>query len=224
LKTQAVVTAALVFSSVLSAQTRAQQKADQKTLDTVYAARRQADDFVNVLWGGELLNKAAGGNPGAEELANKIDADRKRQNRWEISAWTLSNSALQPGESINLEMGNGIVSVNGTVQTAISRGLPISASTAKPDETIVYLVTAPPEIRSRILMEGLRDDLNNFAAILQFDGKSAEGDSVWVSWKSAWFDAQEVFCKYNPGAKFTNLNGEEQTCKASSALRSKTRN
>lgn len=223
MRTQAVVTAALFFFGVLHAQTRAQQNADEKTLDTAYAAREQVDDFVNVLWG-ELLNKAAGGNSAARELADKIDADRKRQNRWEISAWTLSNSALQPGESINLEPGNGVVAVNGTIQTAISRGLPIPPSTGKTDEKIVYMVTAPPEVRSRILMEGLRDDLNNFAAILQFTGKSAESDSFWVSWKSAWFDTREVFCRSNPGAKFTDLNGEEQTCKASSALQSKTRN
>jgi hypothetical protein len=224
LKTQAVVTAGLLlFLGVSRAQTSVQQKSDEKTLDTVYAARKQADDFVNALWGGELLKKGATGIPGAGELANKIDGDRKRQNSWEISAWTLSNSALQPGESINLELGNGVVAVNGTIQTAVSRGLPIPPSTAKPDEKIVYMVKAPPEIRSCILMEGLRDDLNNFAAILQFDGKSAESDSIWISWKSAWFDAQEVFCKYSPGAKFTNLNGEEQTCKASPTLQSKTR-
>jgi hypothetical protein len=222
-KPRALVIAALLFG-ILRPQTRTQRKADEKTLDAVYAARRQADDFVNVLRGGDLLKRAANGNSGAEELANKIDEDRKRQNRWEISAWTLSESALQPGESISLEMGNGVVAVNGTAQTAISRGLPAPASTAKPDEKIVYMVTAPPEIRSRILMEGLRDDLNNFAAILQFDGKRLESDSVWVSWKSAWFGAQEVFCKYNPGAKFVNLNGEEQTCRASPALQSKTRN
>ena len=124
-----------------------------------------------------------------------------------------------------------MVAVSGTIQTAISRGLPPPPSTAeldqkieKPAQCCIYMVKAPPEIRSHILMEGLRDDLNNFAAILQFDGKSAESDSFWVSWKSAWFDAQGVFCRSNPGAKFTNLNGEEQTCKASSALQSKTRN
>ena len=60
LRTQAVVTAALLFFGVLHAQTRAQRNADEKTLDTAYAAREQADDFVNVLWG-ELLNKAVGG-------------------------------------------------------------------------------------------------------------------------------------------------------------------
>jgi hypothetical protein len=45
-------------------------------------------------------------------------------------------------------MGNGVVAVNGTIQTAVSRGLPIPPSTAKPDEKIVYMVKAPPEIRS----------------------------------------------------------------------------
>jgi len=49
---------------------------------------------------------------------------------------------------------------------------------------------------------------------LQFDGKDARYDSLWVSWKSAWFDAENIFCKYNAGAKFTDLNDEEQTCRA----------
>jgi hypothetical protein len=117
-KPRALVIAALLFG-ILRPQTRTQRKADEKTLDAVYAARRQADDFVNVLRGGDLLKRAANGNSGAEELANKIDEDRKRQNRWEISAWTLSESALQPGESISLEMGNGVVAVNRTAQTPI---------------------------------------------------------------------------------------------------------
>lgn len=220
MKTRAVVTAALLACGILRAQTLAQQKADQKTLDTVYAAREQADQFVKLARENEL-KKAIDGDPKAGDLARKIDADRKRQAKWEISAWTLANSALQPGESINLEMGNGVVAVNGTFQTAIARGLPISPSTETLNQQTVYFVTAPPEIRSRILMEGLRDDLNDVAAILQFDRKNAESDSFWVSWKSAWFDAQAVFCKYNPGSKFTDLNGEEQFCKALSALQNK---
>ena len=73
-------------------------------------------------------------------------------------------------------------------------------------------------------MEGLLQDLNDFSAILQFDEKDPESDGFVVAWKSAWFDAQGIYCKYNPGAKFTNLNGEDQTCEMSSALQSKTRN
>lgn len=218
------MTAVLLFSGVLSAQRSAQPQAGEKTLDMVYAAREQADDFVNVLWGGDLLKKSIAGDSKARELANRIDDDRKREHKWEVLAWSLPESSLQPGESIGLELGNGVVLVNGTVKTAISRGLPPPTSPLKPGEKIGYMVKAPPEIRSRILMEGLRQDLGNFAAILQFEGKTAESDDFWVSWKSAWFDAQEVFCEYNPGAKFTNLNGEDQTCEMSSALQSKTRN
>jgi hypothetical protein len=217
----------LLLCGVLHAQTPTQQKADEKTLETVYAAREQADQFLDLAWDSEL-KKAIAGDSKAGELANKIDDDRKRQQRWEVSAWSLSNSALRPGESIESELGNGVVAVRGTIQTAISRGLPVPPSTAEPDQKIdkpahccVYMVKAPPEIRSRILVEGLRHDLKNFAAILQFDGKSAESDGFWVSWKSAWFDAQEVFCKYNQGAQFIDLNGEAQTCKTSSSVQSK---
>lgn len=220
MKTRAAMAATLLLCGVLHAQTPAQQKADQKALESVYAAREQADQFLDLAWDDEL-KKAINGDSRAGQLAAKIDEDRKRQNRWETSAWTLSDSALQPGENIDLELGNGVVSVRGTVQTAISRRLPVPPSTGKRDEAVIYMVTAPPEIRSRILMEGLRHDLNNFATILQFDGKDPANDGFWVSWKSAWFDAEEVFCKYNHGAQFTDLNGEEQTCKTPSSIQSK---
>jgi hypothetical protein len=213
--------ATLLLYGVFHAQ-KTQRNEDEKTLETVYAARSEAHDWVNGFWG-ELLRKGIDGDSKAGELANKIDEDRKHQQRWEVSAWSLSSSYLRPGESISLELGNGVVAVNGTVQTAISRGLPVPPSTIKPDEKIVYMVNAPPEIRSRILMEGLRHDLENFAAILQFEGKDPGNDGFWVSWKSAWFDAQEVFCKYNHGVQFTDLNGEAQTCKPSSSSPNKTR-
>ena len=223
LKTQAVVTAALLCCGILRAQTSC--SAEGRRENARYRVRSaEAGGPIRNVGPGKRAEEGHRRRFKAGDLAGKIDADRKRQDRWEISAWTLSNSALQPGESINLEMGNGVVAVNGTFQTAIARGLPISPSTATPNQKTVYFVTAPPEIRSRILMEGLRDDLNDFAAILQFDGKNAESDSFWVSWKSAWFDAQEVFCKNSPGAKFTNLNGEDQICQALSAPQSKTRN
>jgi hypothetical protein len=88
----------LLLCGVLHAQTPTQQKADEKTLETVYAAREQADQFLDLAWDSEL-KKAIAGDSKAGELANKIDDDRKRQQRWEVSAWSLSNSALRPGES-----------------------------------------------------------------------------------------------------------------------------
>lgn len=111
------------------------------------------------------------------------------------------------------------MAVSGTIGTAISRGLPPPPSPAKPDEKIIYMVKAPPEIRSRILMEGLRHDLTDFSAILQFHGKDSESDGFVVAWKGAWFDAQSIYCKYSPGAKFTNLNNEEQTCSSGIATK-----
>jgi len=224
LKAPAVVTGALLLCGVLQAQGSARKPSDdsdEKLLEIgPYAAKTQADQFIE-FYLDDLYKRAMMTDAKAGHLADKIREGRKRQDTWEISAWSLSNSSLLPGESIDLELGNGVVSVKGTVKAAISRGLPIPPSPLAPDDKIIYMVNAPPEIRSRILMEGLRHDLNNFAALLQFDGKSAGSDGLWVSWKSAWFDAQEVFCKYNPGAKFTDLNAEEQTCKASTGTRNK---
>ena len=81
--TQAVVTAALLLCGVAAAQTPALQKADEKTLETVYAARSQAHDWVCEFWG-ELLRKGIDGDSKAGELANRIDDDRKRQHKWEF--------------------------------------------------------------------------------------------------------------------------------------------
>ncbi|MGI0084927.1 MAG: hypothetical protein ACREBQ_07585 [Nitrososphaerales archaeon] len=190
-----------------------ENKADVKILDAVQDAREQAGSWIDAYLF-DLDRKAMDGNQEAGTLALKIYEEKKQERKWEISAWTLKNSSLEAGESINLELGNGVVAVEGTVQTEISRGLPIPPSTSKPEEKIIYMVTAPPEIRSRILMEGLRHDLSNYSALLQFDGEHSDGNPLFVAWKSAWFDAQGVYCKYNPGEKFTDLNGDEQICKS----------
>jgi hypothetical protein len=44
----------LLLCGVLHAQTPTQQKADEKTLETVYAAREQADQFLDLAWDSEL--------------------------------------------------------------------------------------------------------------------------------------------------------------------------
>jgi hypothetical protein len=238
LKARVEVVMTLLLCGVLLAQSPALQNASEKTLDAVYDAREQADNFLSFAWDNEL-KKAIAGNSKAGDLANKIDDDRKRQHKWEVLAWSLPRSSLQAGESIYLELGSGVVAVSGTVSTAISRGLPPPPSSVEPGEKviyadtpstlqlshkhspakpgeIIYTVKAPPEIRSRILMEGLRQDLNGFYAILRFDGRDPESDDFVVAWKGAWFDAQGIYCKYNPGAKFTDLNNEEQTCNSGS--------
>ncbi len=123
LKGQAIVTGALLLCGVLRAQGSANGPLDEKLLETgPYAAKMQADDFIE-LHLGDLHNRAFA-DAKAGDLADKIKEDRERQSKWEISAWSLSNWSLKPGESINLELGNGVVSVNGTVRTAVSRGLP----------------------------------------------------------------------------------------------------
>jgi hypothetical protein len=207
-----VVTIALLFCGVSRAQT---QTADDKTLETVvFAAHEQASDFIEA-HEHELRSKAIAGDSKARELVEKIDVDKKRQNRWEISAWSLANSDLHAGESISLELGSGAVAVSGTVRTAAFRGLPLPPGSANADERVVYMVYAPPQIRSRILMEGLREELSSWTSMLEFDGKNAENDGFWISWKSAWFDAESIFCKYNPGAQFNDLNGDKQACNPS---------
>ncbi|HEY0704034.1 MAG TPA: hypothetical protein VGD60_14795 [Candidatus Acidoferrales bacterium] len=201
----------LLLCRGLSIQNLPEESADQKTLRVVHSAREQARSWIE-LYVDELRTKALDGDRRAGALAIKIDQERERQDNWETSAWTIPASWFMPGESVKLEIGNGLVAIKGTARTLISRGLPSPPGLAKSDEELVYTITAPPEIRSRILMEGLRRDLAEFSEILTFNGRDPIRDAFAVSWKSAWFDAESVFCRYNPGAKFTDLNGDEEVC------------
>jgi hypothetical protein len=153
------------------------------------------------------------GDHKAATLVNKIFGDRERQQKWEVSAWSPSNSSLQPGEYVETELGNGAVVISGNAQTAFARGIPAPTTPTKPNEKLLYTVTAPPAVRSRILMEGLRNDISNYSVLVQFEGKDPSTNVFIVAWKPAWYDAQDIYCKYNPGAKFIDLNSEEQSCR-----------
>jgi hypothetical protein len=145
-------------------------------------------------------------------LMDKIDADEMREDKWESSAWSPRASFLLPGESMDVPPSKGEAFITGTVRTALARGLPLTPPLPKPDEKIGYAIYAPLEIRSLIAMEGLRHGIANYSEIVRFNGRVPENDPFIISWKPAWFDAEAIYCKYNPGAKFTNLNNEEQTC------------
>jgi len=286
LKTQAVVTAGLLFCGVLQAQSPAGRKTDQETDESILrvaeSARQQIESWVSVAEINlieraltdehtevnlrlmqrltrlqeaeaeevETLKKMGGkemdetktpeadsdavkglnahvpreSGPAVKALLDKIDGDEMRESEWESSAWSPRASALLPGESIGMAPARGQAFIKGTVRTALARGLPLPPPLPKPDEEIMYVVYAPLEIRSLIAMEGLRHGIASYSKIVRFNGRVPEYDPLIISWKPAWFDAEAIYCKYNPGAKFTNLNGEEQTCTASSAFQSKTHN
>jgi hypothetical protein len=38
------------------------------------------------------------------------------------------------------------------------------------------------------------------------------GDDFLTIYRGVWQEARDYFCKYNPGGKFTDLNGQEQVC------------
>jgi hypothetical protein len=150
--------------------------------------------------------------PAVKALLDKIDADERRENEWESSAWSPGASSLLPGESIDMPPGGGEAFITGTIRTALVRGLPLPRPLPNSDEKIMYAIYAPPEIRSLIAMEGVRHGIDEYSEIVRFNGRVPEYDSLIISWKPVWFDAEAIFCKYNPGAKFTDLNNEEQMC------------
>jgi hypothetical protein len=211
MKAREALFAFFLLPTALQAQTNG--KTDEEILHTVDNARSQAGSWIDASLF-ELNSKAMHGDIEAGKLADKVDKGRKQQRKWEASAWSPAYSSLQPGEYVDLAMGNGTVLVMGTARTAAARRLPIPPS-SNSDQKIGYMVYAPPEIRSRILMEGLRHDISDWSALTQFDGREPEQDPFLTAWRMAWFDAQNMFCKYNPGAKLTDLNNEEQACKSS---------
>lgn len=75
-----------------------------------------------------------------------------------------------------------------------------------------YVVKAPLDVKAHILMEGLRHRISHWAAIQDFEGKSAD-DQFETWWNTAWFDARNVYCRRSPGAKYFDLSNDEQVCK-----------
>ena len=204
--------ALMLFLSICGhTQVKAEKKTDESILSTVHNARDQAKSWIDA-WLHELSLKGMNGDHEAARLVNKISDDRERQEKWELSAWSPSNSSLQPGEYVETELGNGVVVISGNARTAVARGIP-APTTPKPNEKLSYTVTAPPAIRSRILMEGLRHDISNYSVLVQSEGKDPSTNVFIVAWKPAWYDAQDIYCKYNPGAKFIDLNSEEHSCR-----------
>jgi hypothetical protein len=190
------------------------QRTDADILKMLGSARDQADSWVEAYL--DDLNTKAFGNAAADKLAKKIGDVRKQQHKWELSVWTVAQ--LQPEEYIETEMGSGRVLIMGTTKTAAARGI---APMSKADQPLGYVVTAPAEVLSRILMEGLKRDLLDYTELVEFGGSDAESSAMFRAWKSAWFDAQALYCKTNPGGKFTDLNNEAQTCRTETTSKSK---
>jgi hypothetical protein len=201
----------LLLSICGHTQVKAEKKTDESILSTVHNARDQAKSWIDA-WLHELSLKGMNGDHVAARLVDKISDDRERQQKWESLAWSPSNSSLQPGEYVETELGNGAVVISGNAQTAVARGIPAPITT-KRNEKLLYTVTAPPAVRSRILMEGLRNDISNYSLLVQFEGKDPSTNVFIVAWKPAWYDARSIYCKYNPRAKFIDLNSEEHSCR-----------
>jgi hypothetical protein len=200
-------------------QTPRPQPSDESILNIVASARDQVDNFVDVLAVGALKEKVLKREVDvqkAEKLLNQIDLDRKNEKHWEQTVWTIANSDMFPGESIQTHLGTFLM-MEGTESTMRQRfpdceKMKQCAPGLRDSTDVVYVVNAPLDVKAHILMEGLRHGISHWAAIQDFEGSPAD-DGFTTAWIQAWFDARNVYCRHSPGSKFFDLSNQEQTCK-----------
>jgi hypothetical protein len=194
------------------------QQDDEKILNIVSNAREQVDNFTENLGVGTLSEKMQNHQVDVEKaktLLNQIELDTKNEQRWEKTVWTIPNSEMFPGEMIQSHLGTFLM-VEGTGRTMRQRFpdctkkgecAPISDT-----DKAVYIVHASLDVKAHILMEGLRHGISHWEAINDFQG--APMNEVFANaWRTAWFDARNVYCRRSPGAKYFDLSNEEQICK-----------
>ncbi len=195
------------------------QPDDEKILNVVASARDQVDNFTDVIAVGALKEKALKSEVDvqkADKLLNQIELDNKNEKHWEQTVWTIPNSEMFPGESIQTHRGTFLV-MAGTGSTMHQR-FPDCEKTKqcgtglRDTVDVVYVVNAPLDVKAHILMEGLRHGISHWAAIQDFEGRRAN-DAFTTAWNQAWFDARNVYCRRSPGAKYFDLSSENQNCK-----------
>jgi hypothetical protein len=194
------------------------QQDDEKILNIVSNAREQVDNFTEALAVGSLMEKMQKHEVDvekAEKLLSQIELDTKNEKHWEKTVWTIPNSEMFPGEMIQSHLGTFLM-VEGTAGTCRKRfpNLPGKSRCLGTADTTkaMYVVEAPLDVKAHILMEGLRHGISHWEAINDFQGEPI--NEVFANaWRTAWFDARNVYCRRSPGAKYFDLSNEEQICK-----------
>jgi hypothetical protein len=215
----AVLSAALVYAQKnLNEEPPQPQQDDETILNTASNARDQVDNFTEVLAVGSLMEKMQKHEVDfekAEKLLNDIELDIKNEKHWEKTVWTIPNSEMFPGETIESHLGTFLM-MQGTGRTMRQRFPDCTrkkecAPISDTDEAF-YVVKAPLDVKAHIMMEGLRHGISHWSAIQDFEGKPPD-DVLVTSWTTVWFDARNVYCRRSPGAKYFDLSNEEQICK-----------
>lgn len=194
------------------------QQDDEQLLNVAENARDQVDSFVDARE--DELRLRPGDKPQGkvDAFLRQIELDRSSEKYWEKTVWTIPNSELLPGEHIDKHFGTWLM-IEGTGLTmrqrfpdCVAKKECFSASQRADSDEALYPVSAPLDIKARVLMEGLRHGISQYMAFRNFDGESPD-DSLVTVWNSVWFDARNVYCRRSPGAKYLDLSSEEQVCK-----------
>lgn len=195
------------------------EQQDEKILNVVSNARGQVDNFTDTLAIGSLIEEMQQGKvdrQNAERLLSSIETDKKNEQRWEETLWTIPASELLPGEFIQMHLGTFLM-MEGTGRTLRKRFPFCAASPGECDraadtEKALYVIQAPLEVKAHILMEGLRHGISHYEAVQYLRGKPTT-DPFVTAWNSACFDARNVYCRHSTGAKYVDLSSHEQVCR-----------
>jgi hypothetical protein len=141
-----------------------------------------------------LLEKAVAGDQAASAFCEKLRASEQRFKNWQRSEW-VPDLAEQ-------KHGNLVGSVEDGTATAC----------CLPGTNTLYVVEAPPQARWLIMMEKLRWEIGDTNEIDQFRHAKTTGDSFLAVYQGVWQEARDFYCKHGPGAKYTDLNDQEQVC------------
>jgi len=143
----------------------------------------------------ELLVKADAGDRRAGALSDKLHENEQRFERWQRSEWAPDLAEQKRGRLV-IQMDDG---------SAYFCCLP-------PESDHLYSVEAPPQTRWRILMEAMRWEIGDMVEINKFDHAKTTADDFLTIYRSLWQESRDYYCKHGPGAKFIDLNGQEQVC------------
>jgi hypothetical protein len=183
-----------LLASLRSASTVAAAALEQSKLEEVRSASAQLYSF-RMMEETTLLEKAVAGDQRAGTLADELKENEQRFERWQRLEWT-PDLGSQKGDKIVMPMDDG---------RAYFCCFP-------PGSNRLYPVEAPPRIRWNILMEKTRWEIGDMGKAIEFLHPGTSDNDMMTIYQDVWEEARDYYCKHGPGAKFTDLNGQEQVC------------
>lgn len=165
----------------------------------------------------------------SKRVLDRVKHSTKAERGWEENLWTVRLSELRPDEHVTDHFGIGLfVRLVGNdprrgVVTIDSHGMrwdcrgKVTSPSRKNENGISCLVRPPPGIAAHICMAELRVGMSGCAALRKAEDVPTAADAFAgmqvEGWRSAWFDAQDIYCRHSPDGKYIDLAGQHETCR-----------